>query len=140
MTLVQHDATPPSTQREVESNDAARPLETNIRVRARSLYWSSTKRESRVVPEPAHVLLGFVATPRRLVVEGHARDRDLRPWHAKASMNRRKVLKVDAVFEEFEQVHPHQSGIVLSAPNETAVVDLSDALEVVWRLRRRAVH
>jgi hypothetical protein len=53
-------------------------------------------------------------------------------------MDRCEVLKVDGVLDELEDVHLYEPGIVLSAPHETAVIDLCNALYVVGRLGRRA--
>jgi len=77
--LVEHDATSPSTEREVESDDASGAVETNVCMCARSLDLLATKLESCLVPKPTHVLLGFVPTPCCFVVDGHARHRDLGP-------------------------------------------------------------
>jgi hypothetical protein len=53
-------------------------------------------------------------------------------------MDRCEVLKVDGVLDELEDVHLYEPGIMLSPPNETAVIDLRKAFYVVRRLRRRA--
>jgi hypothetical protein len=48
------------------------------------------------------VLLGFISMPGRLVMDAHPRYGDFRPRQAELSMDRREVLKVDAVFNELE--------------------------------------
>jgi hypothetical protein len=50
-----------------------------------------------------------------------------------------EMLKVDAVLDEFEQVHPHQPGIVLSPPKQIAAVDLRHAFQAIRWLGRRTV-
>ncbi len=52
-------------------------------------------------------------------------------------MDRREVLKVDGVLDELEDVHLYEPGVVLSAPYQTAFIDLRNAFYVVRRLGRR---
>ncbi len=129
--LIHHDAPPASSQREVKADDTAGALETNLCMGARSRDRLASKFEDCVVIEPTNLFLGFVPMPGRFVVDPHARYGDLRPRHAEASMDRCEVLKVDGVLDELEDVHLYEPGIMLSPPNETAVIDLRKAFYVV---------
>ena len=54
-------------------------------------------------------------------------------------MNRSEVLKIDSVFDELEDVHLYEPGIVLSAPNEAAVVDRRKVFDPVRWLGRGTI-
>ena len=133
--LEHHDPPAATVQSEVEPHDAAGTVEPDLRVCARPLDDSTSKREDCIVLEPSDVPLIQIPMPRRFVMNRHPRHWDFGPGDAQPSVNCLEVLKVDAVLDEFEEMHVHVPGVVLASPDQPAVVDLGESLDPKRGLR-----